>query len=106
MAIYRDRIESAIKVLLTSGFCIENAVESEKHFGDTIITLTGKVSKLQFLSDRGQLFVSIAERSSSTWQDLRDALDNIGAQHPAGPWPSAIDAVQAIQEHRNELSLS
>ena len=106
MKAYREEIEIAIQNLLTNGFCIENTVESEKHFGDTIITLTGKVSKLQFLSDRGQLFVSITERNSSTWQDLRDALDNIGAQHPAGPWPSAIDAVQAIQEHRNELSLS
>lgn len=105
MAMYRERLEAALKPLLCRGFAVTELKEVQQNFGDTRIVLASDRLQLRFTSDRGQLFVDIAPpQSENGWYDLSEFLKIAGLRSTAGPWESAQVAIDEIEKHESLIT--
>jgi hypothetical protein len=104
MAIYRDRIETAIKPLLADGFELSSVKEASRDFGNTEIVLTSNEAKVRIRSDRGQILVDVAPAADAGWYDLNEFLALAGLETDNNPWESPQAAVDALRTYGTNIS--
>ncbi len=99
MAIYRERIEAAIKPLLDSGFEVKSIKEVPQSFGNTDVVLASNDMRFRLISDRGQIFAYVAPPVGVGWYGLGELLAHAGHEVSGGALESPQVAVSILQAY-------
>jgi hypothetical protein len=101
MAVYRERIERAVRPLTASGFVVTKVLEVVPNFGDVEVVLSSNSIELRFISDRGQTLIEVAlPGSPKRWYDLSSVLTALGLRATPGPWSTPDEGAVTFQNHQ------
>jgi hypothetical protein len=103
MAIYRERIEAAIRPLLDAGFRVTDVLEDARNFGNTRMVLQQVDIHVRVTSDRGEFFLDVAAPEESGWFDMNELLRLTGHDVALQPWRNPGEAVDLFRQNRAML---